>query len=47
VGSKDIAVVTGRKSNACSRLEAIFFARLSESTAMCGVTLSQYPNIKM
>jgi hypothetical protein len=46
-GSKDIAVVTGCKSNAWSNLEAVFFARLSVSTAMCGVTLSQYPNIKI
>jgi hypothetical protein len=37
-------VVTGCKSKACSNLEAIFFARLSVSTAMCGVRLSQYPN---
>lgn len=46
-GLRDIAVTTGCKSNACSNLEAVFFARLSVSTAMCGVTLSQYPNIKI
>lgn len=35
-GSKDMALTTGCESNAWSSLVAVFFARLSVLTAMCG-----------